>query len=156
VKGRFLFALAAAAAVCAFVSSPALAAGSKCHAKKSGSSAVNIYTDQVTTSGLCSKHSLTSSGGQSYVPRVILDPKVAKKLRQISPAYQALLRRIATDPELGAVQQLHYTKIAALGPPPSAVSAAFDLGSGPTALFAALLAAAALLALGGGLHRGRR
>lgn len=39
---------------------------------------------------------------------------------------------------------------------PSAVGAAFDLGSGPTILFAALLVSAALIALGGGLQRGRR
>jgi hypothetical protein len=51
---------------------------------------------------------------------------------------------------------LHATPVAANVKPPSAAAAAFDLGSGPTALFAGLLAVAALLAVGGGLHRGRR
>jgi hypothetical protein len=139
-----------------------------CHSSGSDSSATNIYTDQPPSSGLCThkkvSHPSTKSGGPSVTPPtsnstpppVKLTHKVSTKINHAPKDKRALLHKVATDPSLGAVQALHFTKVAALGPPPSAVSAAFDLGAGPTALFAALLAVAALLALGGGLHhRGR-
>lgn len=86
-----------------------------------------------------------------------LAPTVVKKLKHTGAKNRKLLKQVATNPAFGAVRALRLTNTAALRTrPPSAVAAAFDLGSGPTALFAALLAAAALLAVGGGLRRGRR
>jgi len=88
---------------------------------------------------------------------VSLTPTVKKKLKHTRTKDAKLLTRVATNPAYGAAHAIKLIRTSAPTlPPPSAVGAAFDLGAGPTALFAVLLAVAALLAVGGGLGRGRR
>src|SRR5436309_9525083 len=55
MRRRFPLALAAVAAVLAFGASPALAATQGCHTAPPPPSAVNVYIDQVPTSGSCPK-----------------------------------------------------------------------------------------------------
>ena len=94
---------------------------------------------------------------QYVQPPVDLAPAVVKKLKHTGGKSGKLLKSVATDPALGASRPLRLIPTSALTQrAPSAVGAAFDLGAGPTALFVALLAAAALLALGGGLRRSLR
>jgi hypothetical protein len=73
------------------------------------------------------------------------------KLQHQGGKDKKLLKTLATSPALGA------SKPVAASATPNLVqsSSVFDLGSGPTALFAALLVVAALLALGDGLRRRR-
>jgi len=154
VSSRFFPALAVAAAAIAFGASPALAA-TGCTAPAPPSS-VNVYVEQLPTSGSCPKKkpvhhsSAPTSAPITYPvqPTVTVPPKVKTKAKHPTVRKNPVRKPVAT---------VHVVKASApTSPPPSAVSAAFDLGSGPTALFAALLAAAALLAVGGGLRHGRR
>jgi len=98
----------------------------------------------------------TTPAQPTYVttPAVTVKPTVTKKPHHHTN--QNPVNPVTTKPGASRVHQLRLTRVAANAAQPSAVGAAFDLGSGPTVLFAVLLAAAALLAVGGGLHRGRR
>jgi hypothetical protein len=69
---------------------------------------------------------------------------------------RALLERLATSVEFGASAPLPYSRASEHVKPPSTLGAAFDLGSGPATLFGALLAAAVVVAVGGGLRQRRR
>ena len=142
---RLPLAVAAAAAVLALVAAPALAA--------SPPPAYDIYTEQVPTA---SGPKPDSGPATTTQPPVALSPTVTAIVQREGGKDKKLLKKVATSPALGAQQ-----RVAAPATPnvrtPSTLGAAFDLGSGTTALFALLLAAAALLAVGGGLwRRGRR
>jgi hypothetical protein len=151
MRRRFVPFLAVAAASIAFGASPALAA-TQCHTAPPPPSAVNVYVQQVPTSGACPQnhphHSTTQPNGQPS----------NEKPNNGGPSVpvKSSAPRKNTAHSHPPAQGLPVIKTSPLSSPPSAVSAAFDLGFGPTALFAALLAAAALLAVGGGLRHGRR
>lgn len=136
--------VAAAAAVFALVAAPALA----------GSPATNVYTEQVPTA---TGSKSTGGGGGSNTPTstpappVPLSSNAATTLNHKGGKDKHLLKKVATDPALGAVAPL-----TAASAPIAGASSAWDLGSGPIALFAALLFGAALLVVGGGLQRRRR
>jgi hypothetical protein len=155
---RFLPALAVAAAAIAYGASPALAATQACHKAPPPPSSVNVYVEQVPTSGACPKKTHHVATVQpTYTQPTYTQPTYTQpvKVTPHHPTHKIQRHKKATP----TVRPLPPTVYASAphSPPPSAVSAAFDLGFGPTALFAGLLAVAALLALGGGLqHRGRR
>jgi hypothetical protein len=119
-----------------------------------------VYVEQLPTSGACHKktavhHSSTPSTSQPAQTQTTATQTTATQTTSTQPVVaptgkptHPANRKPVTKP----VATVHAVKTSA----PSAVSAAFDLGSGPTVLFAALLAVAALLALGGGLRHGRR
>src|SRR5262249_35037606 len=67
-----------------------------------------------------------------------------------------LLQRLATSVEFGASAPLPLSPAAEHVKSPSTLGAAFDLGSGPATLFGALLFAAVVVAVGGGLPQRRR
>lgn len=139
--------------VVAFAASPALAATQACHPKPPCVAAECVYVRQVPSSGVCKKKSdpvTTSSAQPTYMPPATVTPTVEKP-RSAGRHHNLHPAKPAAQP-----RTVHVTRAAAHVKPPSAVSAAFDLGFGPTALFAGLLAAAALLAVGGGLRHGRR
>ena len=156
MSGRLLLGLAAAAAaVLAYGAAPAFSATQGCHSKGGdGTSAVSIYSEQsnVPTSGACSKN------GQA-VPQYVSLPQAAAKAfkhSHTSKKERALLERLATSTEFGASAPLRLTRAAERVKAPSTLGAAFDLGSGPIALFGALLAMAALVVVGGSLRQRRR
>jgi hypothetical protein len=135
----------------AFGTSPALAATQGCHTG-GGSSAVNVYVEQLPTSGTCHKKTTHHSSAQPTYP--VQSTRSGSQNVKKTGKHPGTQTRVKTR----SGRQLPPTvnTSAPHSPPPSAVSAAFDLGFGPTALFAALLAVAALLALGGGLQNRRR
>jgi len=174
---RLSYVLVVAAAGLALSAPAALAAGKsgQHHCAPPDTSAVNIYTDQVPTScgsqtvdkkpakkPTTSQSSSTPSSSYNSTPSVPLQQAAVKPLQKAKPKVRKLLKRVATDTNLGNSRPIHFVRTSASRDAlskqaaPTAVGAAFDLGSGPTALFAVLLAAAALLALGGGIRRGRR
>jgi hypothetical protein len=145
------------------VLSPAAALADSC---PPGTSAVSIYSECIPTASGGSHHNqggghhkkspTTTTPTYTYTtPAVTVTPskKVQKTLAH-AHHNQKLLKRIVTDPSLGATQAV----AASASYPtttPNALGAVFDLGSGPTALFA-MLAAAAILLVGFGGFRGRR
>src|SRR5262249_19594577 len=94
----------------------------------------------------------TTTPYQSTAPPVTVKPS-KKVQKRIAHAHHDL-KRLVTDPSLGATQAI---AVSASQPAttPSALSSVFDIGSGPTALFA-MLAAVAIVLLGRGVLRGRR
>jgi len=126
-----------------------------------------VYIQQVPTSGTCKKkpaaHHKTTPSVQ-HITTTVQHPTWVQTPKQ--PTVKKPQHPSAKHSQQHPKQQTKVTKppphpvpvipVAASVKQPSAVSAAFDLGFGPTALFAALLAAAALLAVGGGLRHGRR
>lgn len=153
---RFPQSVAAVAAMCALVASPALAGGQKHPARHCTTppSAVSIYVEQIpTTCGSKATGGPTTTGqsGPSVQPvSVPLSRTAAAKLQRQGGKDRSLLKTVATNPALGV------QRVAAAAAPNQRPPSALDLGSGPTTLFVALLAAAALLALGDGLRRRRR
>lgn len=118
-----------------------------------------MYVEQLPTSGACHKKPLHHSS----TPPTSQPTQTQTTQTQTTSAQTTSTQTTSTQPVVPPrkpthpanrkpVATVHAVKTSA----PSAVSAAFDLGSGPTVLFAALLAVAALLALGGGLRHGRR
>ena len=146
------------AAICALVASPAFAGGQKHPARHCTTppSAVSIYVEQIpTTCGSKATGGPTTAGqsGPSVQPvsvPVPLSRTAAVKLQRQGGKDRSLLKAVATSPALGV------QRVTAAAAPYQQPPGALDLGSGPTTLFVALLAAAALLALGDGLRRRRR
>lgn len=159
---RFLIGVAPVAAVFALAASPALAGTQGCKTPPPCTSAVCVYVEQgpAPAAGSCDKKSHpTRTGGQSSTPvppAVAPSPGATKTLKHTKPKIRKLIHRLVTSPGLGATKPLKITRAAVHVKAPSTLGAAFDLGSGPTMLFAALLAAAILLALGGGLRQRKR
>ena len=122
-----------------------------------------MYVQQLPNSGTCKKkpaHTTTTPSTQttSQAPTYWQQPRTppAVKKNQHPANHRDQHKSGSTKPATKAPIHLQATPAAVHAKQPSAVSAAFDLGSGPTALFAGLLAVAALLAVGGGLRHGRR
>jgi outer membrane biosynthesis protein TonB len=172
---RLSLALAALAALCAFAAPSALAAGKAASHKcdPTPPSAVNVYVEQFPTDCGSTPTKKTHPVKKptpvqpavqpppvnvqtTQTPVVSVKPRTHHKLHRKHHKLHKMHKhnRVVRTVKPAAKQPLRLTRTASRRQP-SAVGAAFDLGSGPTALFAALLAAAALLAVGGGFLRRR-
>lgn len=109
-----------------------------------------------TAKGPKPTHGAGQSGqnGQTgqYVP---LAPSAAAALQRKGGKDRNLLERVATSPELGAQTPLRSAAGPSSEQSPSAISAAFGIGSGPATLFVVLIAGA-VLGFAAGRLRGRR
>jgi hypothetical protein len=109
----------------------------------SNPSAVNVYTECIeSASG--SKPTAHQAGPTSQQPLPVTK-KTSKAIAKSGGKDSRMLATIVKNPGYG---EPSLTSSGAAGSEPSALGSAFDLGSGPTALLAAL-AAIALLLLGG-------
>jgi hypothetical protein len=132
----------------------ALAAPSSALAKHKKPSAVDVYVEQVpTASGHQAPPTATTSGApaaSSSAP-VPLTSQAKRKLQSRGGKDAGLLAHIATHPGFDR-------KLASVGETtqPGTFDAAFDLGAGPTVLFALVLGTALFVAVGGGLRGWRR
>jgi hypothetical protein len=161
VKRRFpqLFA-AAVVLVFAAASTPTALAGTgkpKHHKKASdcGVSASCVYVEHYKTGG-GSVAAGTQTGPPLKLPKKI--SKALHKNRKITKHHAKqvkVLNRLVTDPGAGA-QRTRFLESSDQMVAPSPLGAAFDLGAGPIALFAALLAGAVLGAGGLALRRRKR
>lgn len=136
----------------AFTTSAALAANGKNpkpQQKSSGCvSAVCVYHEQISTPvGQV-------SAGSVQGPPVQIAKKVTKALHRHKGTKTKVLHSLATNPGLGAMRVL-LTSSSDQTSTPNALGAAFDLGSGPTALLAVLLGGAVLMAAGTAVRRRR-
>ena len=149
--------LAAATTLVAVV---ALAAPASALAKgkhKKQPSAVDVYVEQVQTAGghqtAPSKTgaSTTGSATESTSSSVPLSHKAKQQLHSQGGKDTGLLTEVAS-------QAGNERKLAAVGSvsQPGTLDAAFDLGAGPTLLFAFVLATGLFVAVGGGLRGYRR
>lgn len=140
----------AAIAVLLVLPAGALASGGKPkhHSTDCGVSAVCVYREQGPTP--TGPKPLGTSG--TVVP---LSPAASRALAAKGGKEKRMLRSLATS-GLGVERLVGNEATSGHGGPPSTIGAAFDLGPGPTALFALLLAAAAGLALRSGLRRRHR
>ena len=145
--------------ICAVLLTPvALASGGKPkHHKKAsdcGVSASCVYTEHYTTG------SGPVAAGSQTGPPLKLSTKVSKalshrKLAKHHPKEAAALKELLTNPGKGATR-VRFLESSDQMIAPSPLGAAFDLGTGPIALFAALLAGAVLGAGGMALRRRHR
>ena len=117
-------------------------------------SAVCVYVEQApSVTGPSATGSAGATGGSTQPLRV--SKIVARKLAQFGGKDRALLETIVTNPNLGTNRlrtPSGWEHVAA----PSVLGATFDVGSGPTVLFAALLATAVLLGVFSGARYWRR
>jgi hypothetical protein len=155
VCGSGKLCVAAFAVVGVFVVSPAAAVADSC---QGGTSAVNIYSECYPTASGGTHHNRGANGqGTSGTTTTVTTVTVSKTV-QTSIAHagydKKILTKLVTDASLGATQALPASAPYKVKTP-SALGAVFDLGSGPTALFA-MLAAAAIVLIGVGGFRGRR
>ncbi len=141
--------------VCAALVTPAALAGSgkpKQHKKATdcGVSAFCVYHEHVTTG------TGQVAVGSSSSPTLKLPEKVSKALHKKVAKHHVkqteVLHQLLTNPGRGAVR-VRLLQSSDQMTAPSALGAAFDLGAGPIALFAALLAGALLMAGGMTLRR---
>lgn len=124
--------------------------GGKCKA-----SACQVYTEGAPTAGSHTPTPASTPGpGKAPSPKKPVPPKTVRMLAHAGKD-KAALARIISDPSYGAAQQLHGTGATSVVGP-SLLGAAFSLGVGPTALFAALLATLIGLAVYGGVRGWRR
>ena len=163
VSGLSKLGVAVTAVVGVLVLSPAAALADSC---QGGGGATNIYSECIPTPSGGTHHDRgghkTSSTATTpapvypaptpVTPQVIVPKKVQKHLKH-AKHHKKMLKRLVTDPALGATQSFA-VPASYRSTPPSTLGAFFDLGSGPMALFAMLAAVAILLGLGG--LRGRR
>lgn len=124
--------------------SPAAAGG--CNG---GPSAQNVYTECVPTGS--GKHTGGGKSKSSAPPAPIPIPKAARRALAHAKGDRRVLFRLVTNPALGAQRAMGPSSSSAAGAP-SALGSAFDLGSGPTALLAALAGTAVLLLAASGLR----
>lgn len=152
---RHLLGAGVATALALSLPAAALAAppSKKHHGQPSLPPATQVYVEQVpTATGGQSVGSTSTGGGNSSVP---LSNTAQRALQSSGGKDKSTLKALATDPSLGARDNLVGAPVFAVKAP-SALGAAFDLGSGPTALLVLLVVSAGLLALGGSLHFLRR
>jgi hypothetical protein len=136
------------AAICIALALPAGAlasGGSKCKA-----SACRVYTEGP---GKANGQGQEASGPSTTQPVHV--PSKTTRLLAHAGKDQAALRAIAGSPGYGARRGLFRMGATDVGSP-SALGAAFDLGTGPTILLAILLATAVAFAAQGGVRSWRR
>lgn len=121
--------------------------GGKCNA-----SACKVYTEGPPTAGGGGPAPTSTSGGAE--PTVPIAKQSSRALAKAGSDKQAL-SNIISNPAYGATRGLTKSGADAV-PAPSALGAAFDLGSGPTALLVILLATAVGLAAQGGIRSWHR
>jgi hypothetical protein len=120
-----------------------------------GPSAVDVYVEQVQSPNGHDQSAPTSgSGGPSSSgpsSTLQLSPQAKHKLRSQGGSEAGLLRQVAS-------QAGNARRLAAVGSvsQPGTLNAAFDLGTGPTLLFALVLATGLFVVVGGGLRGYRR
>ena len=150
-----LFAVALILVCAAFLTPAALAGGGKPkHQKKAsdcGVSASCVYVEHYETGG----GSVAADSQKG--PPLKLPTKVSKALHRVVASHHhtkqaQVLSELVTNPGKGAVRVPNFTGSDSIIAP-SPLGAAFDLGTGPIALFAALLAGAVLGAGGMALRR---
>lgn len=149
-----LLAATSALAALALLGSPASAL-----AKGNPPSAADVYSEQVHSasghhSTPATSHKTSTSATtttQSTSPSTSLPTKVKHKVKRQGGKDAGLLAQVAS--QVGGER-----KLAAVGTTtqPGTLNAAFDLGTGPTVLFAFVLATVLFLAIGGGLRGWRR
>jgi hypothetical protein len=143
--------LLAAATVLLVLAAPAPALAKGKPKKGHSPSAVDVYVEQVpTATGHAAPPPATGQTTES-TPAVPLRPKARRQLHRRGGKDRGFLRRLATHPDF--VGKLEPTGAVAS---PGTLGAAFDLGAGPTTLFALILATALACVLGGGLRGWRR
>ena len=136
------------------LAAPATALAGK-HKKNHQPSAVDVYVEQVPTAGghqaAPTTGSNTASTGGSATSSVPLSPKAKQQLQSQGGKDTGLLTQVAG--QAGTAR-----KLAAVGSvsQPGTLNAAFDLGAGPTLLFAFVLATGLFVVVGGGLRGYRR
>jgi hypothetical protein len=145
---RKMMRLLAAATVLA--ATAALAAPSSALAKHKKPSAVDVYVEQVPTA---SGHQAapSTSGGTSSGVTVPLSAQAKSKLQSKGGKDAPLLKQMVTHPGF----ERHLAAVGDAGQP-GTFNAAFDLGAGPTVLFALVLGTALFVAVSGGLRGWRR
>ncbi len=160
--------VAAVAVVGVIFLSPAAALADTC---QGGTSAVNIYSECIPTAGGGSHHNQGGSGktGGTTTPvtpvytnttPAVVQPKIkvskhVKKSLAHAGRDKKILTNLVKDPWLGATRAVEASsRFRATAP--TTLGAVFDLGSGPTALFAMLAALAIALFGVGGLRRRQR
>jgi hypothetical protein len=156
--------IAATAVVGVLFLTPVAALADDC---SGGSSSVNIYSECIPTPSGGTHHTHTHKTTTTHttppptytvttpavvVPPVIVVPKKVQKTIAHAKHHKHLLKKIVSDPSLGATASV-VAPASYKTTPPSALAAVFDLGSGPTALFAMLAAVAIVLLSIGGLRR---
>lgn len=141
-------------------------AGALADSCQGGTSAVNIYSECIPTASGGSHHNrgghhkptgtTTTPSYTNTTPAVAVKPKLSKNVSK-SLAHaghdKKILKNIVSDPWLGATHAIE-TSASFRTTTPTALGSVFDIGSGPTVLFA-MLAALAIALLCVGL-RGRR
>jgi hypothetical protein len=119
--------------------------GGSCHA-----SACKVYTEPAGSAG---GHQ-SKSGGNGATPKPLPIPSKTSRLLANAGKDRAVLSNLISNPAYGTKRGLQKSGLGSVASP-SALDAAFDLGAGPIALLAILLASALGLAVHQGL-RGRR
>jgi hypothetical protein len=116
----------------------------------SGCSACKVYVEQAPSGGGDqSANSTTTAQKPAPVPK-----KAANSLKDAGKD-KALLKSLVTNPAFGVTRGLQSTGSGSVAEP-SALTAAVDLGSGPTVLLAALAGSVLLLLAAGGFRGWRR
>jgi hypothetical protein len=141
-----------------FLVAPASALAQDAHKRKHPPSAVDVYVEQVQTAGghqavpTTGGTSNTGGGsGESTSSSVPLPAKVKQQLAKQGGKDTALLSELAG-------QAGNDRRLAAVGSAsqPGTLDAAFDLGAGPTLIFALVLGTGLFVLVGGGLRSYRR
>jgi hypothetical protein len=157
VNGRStqLFVVALTLVCAAFLAPSALAGGGKPkHHKKAsdcGVSASCVYVEQIHTGGGPIAAG-TQAGPPLKLPKKVSTALHHRKLAKHHPKQAKVLSQLLTNPGEGATRA-RFLQSSDQMVSPSALGAAFDLGTGPILLFAALLAGALLGAGGLALRR---
>jgi hypothetical protein len=125
---------------------PAAALAGGCHA-----SACKVYTE---SGGSADGGHQSNTGGDGLTQKPLKIPSKTSQLLAHAGKDRKLFSKLVSNPAYGTQRGLDKTSLGSVASP-SALGAAFDLGAGPIALLAILLASALGLAVHQGL-RGRR
>ena len=120
-------------------------------------SAQNIYVECQPTAGggqsVGGSPTVSSNGVSKPLP---LPRGISRKLARSGGKDAPLLRALVTNPGFGAFRGLHSNRTLASVTQPTALAAAVDLGSGPSALLGILAGTAVLLLVGTGWRGWRK
>jgi hypothetical protein len=137
--------------VSAFAAPPAAIAGGGGGGKgKCTASACSVYTEPVPSAGKKQVQQNRTGGTTKPVP---ISHRAERTLAHAGKD-KKLLTQLLTNPGYGASRGLESSAAGVVAP--SALGAAFDLGSGPTALFAILAGTALAVAVYAGMGSWRR
>lgn len=139
------------AAATTLVAVAALAAPSSALAKHKKPSAVDVYVEQVPTASGNQSAPTAGDAGSTGGVSVPITSQAQSKLQREGGKDAPLLTQMARHPGFDR-------KLAAVGETtePGTFNAAFDLGAGPTVIFALVLGTVLFFAVSGGLRSWRR